>query len=329
MSDPENGPPADRPPRGVPIYAVEGLVLAAAAAAWLTVPFVTGLGILGSNLLVPPVIAGAVASAVACSVLADNRAPLGAFASLCLTCTVAHAYLLFEAAATPACARYYLGASVLGPPAAAVSLAFLAMHSLLALAAIHDRLWAQTLWIEGSFIVVHLLLGVLATIHSSAAPDLAGCALLFAAVIGLGVLTALRCYFPREGYLRLGAGIAAVLAVLLGWGVALGLRFGGWPYCVLSLLLSALLAMRFADEWLAERPAPASSARPSAPPLPPPSAVQPGAQPWPRQQAFAAPSMRPRVLFAAPTVQPPSPSAEALLFAGHARAARQQAKKVI
>ena len=341
MADPENGqnaPQAKRPPTGVPIYAIESLVLSVVELAWLAIPLSTGITITADQLLLLPLAAGGIINVVLCSLLSDNRIALGAFASFAITCGLGYAFVFFEAMATNRYAQVYFGGTALLQILGAVTLAFMAMHSLLALAAVHDRLWAQTAWMEGTLCLLPCLLSVVCWKSGDTAAASLNI-LLPCLFFGTTAATAfirnnrvLTFIFINWRVLFVLNRVLALCTVIVALSTAYAGGLTQWALLVLTSTLLLLFTCRSVGEWgykmelrrmgselqqVVQNPPPADEAQPLNM-----RSIYP---PHPLQHRTVPPHM----FFSHPALQQTNLAAEAALFGGHNRLLRQQSKKRI
>lgn len=330
MDDPENGGSSERPRRstkGVPIYAIESLVVSVLEFGWLAIPSATGASITADRVLLLPLAVAGVLNVLMCSLTADNRTALGAFASLSITCTFAYLLVFLEAMSVEEYAEVYFDNNTLLQFMGAITLALMALHSLLALAAVHDRIWAQTAWIEGTLFLSPCLLAAICLQTSQRTYGLVTLGLglffwLFTGVMAL-VNDHLRLLFVLTR-------LAALATAFTGSVVAILTGLTDWAYPILNGFILFLFVCRSITDWRQIRQANAAGAQlqqvvPSAPPLP--QAVE-----NPPQSPHAPHSMGHRVAhshFPYTALRATHQNAEAVLFSGHGRYLRQQSKKLI
>lgn len=330
MDDPENGDSDAAPHRstkGVPIYAIESLVISVIEFGWLVVPVTAGVSISADRALLLPLAVAGVLNVLMCSLTADNRTALGAFASLAITCTFAYLLVFLEAMAVGAYAEVYFDNSTLLQFLGAVTLAMMTLHSLLALAAIHDRLWTQTAWIEGTLFLMPCLLTAACIQSDQRTHGLVTLGLgiffwVFTAVLAL-VNDHLRLLFVLTR-------LSALATALTGSIIAVTTGLTQWVYPVLTGFVLFLYVIRSVSDWRQIADARRADAQlqqvvPTAPPLPP------------AQESAYPPGHAPQVVTHRPSVShfPYTPlransqAAEAVLFSGHGRYLKQQTKKLI
>ena len=330
MADPENGGGSDGPrrsTRGVPIYAVESLVVSVIEFGWLAIPPVAGGWATADRLLLLPLAIAGVLNVLMCSLTEDNRTSLGAFASLALTCTSGYLLVLLESFSVQPYAHVYFGNSPLLQFFGAGILAVMALHSLLALAAVHDRLWAQTAWIEGTLFLMPFLLAAACVQSGRRTHGLAalGPALLF------WVLTAILALFDaRARFLFVLTRLAALATALTGSIVAATTGLTRWAYLVMAATLLFLYACRSFSDWRQIVEANASDAQlqqvvHSAPPQPQEAAPPP--MPAGATHAMVFRANHSAIPYTA--LRATGQNAEAVLFGGHGRYLKQQSKKCI
>jgi hypothetical protein len=327
MDDPENGGGGDGPrrsTRGVPIYAIESLVISVVELGWMAIPRVAGAMPTAERALLLPLAVAGVLNVLMCSLAEDNRTALGAFASLSLTCTLGYLLVFLEAFSVEAYFQAFFGASPILLTFGSGTLAIMTLHSLLALAAVHERLWAQTAWIEGTLILTPLLLSV-ACVRSGQGTH--GIVALTLALVFLAFTVILALVRGHSRVLFALARLAALAAAFTGSTVAVVAGLTRWAYPVMTAFVLFLLVCRSFDDWrqigrareeesqlqqvVHTAPPPAPAPAPSAPPM---NAGHPTVYRAIPYTALRATNHQ---------------SAEAVMFSGQGKYLRQQTKKLI
>lgn len=316
--------------RGVPIYAVESLFLGVLEIAWTVVPLRMGTHLLADQLLLLPLAVASVLNVVACSLVPRNATALGAFASLCLTLTLTYLWLWAEVGFSESVASLYFSGVILPQIPGAISLAFMTIHSFLALASIHRRLWRQTLWLEGTLCLLSAMLTMLCFRNQAKAPF--GVLLFFVVAFIVAVAYAeTRDVWSKEFYI-LYLAVSLCLAVTgIVTGPATSLASIAYP--VLAIAVAALLSLRIVNRYHAMSSALEPSAQEERPAVTgelghvsPASAT--------RYQPAPFHALHQRALVSTSLVHPvalcaPNPRAEAVLFGNSTRILRQHSKKAI
>lgn len=314
--------------RGVPIYAVEGLFLGVLEIAWTVVPLRMGTHLLADQLLLLPLAIAAFLNVVACSLVPRNGIALGAFASLCLTLTLSYLWLWAEAGFSEPVADLFLSGVILPQIPGAISLAFMTVHSLLALASIHRRLWRQTLWLEGTLCLLTTMLAMLCFRNQAVAPF---AVLLFLAVCFTAAVAyaETRDVWSKEFYIFYLA-VSLCLAITdIVTGPATSLASIAFPVLVttIALLLSFRIVHRYQAMTSASEPAAREEPRAVTGDivhLPPAPAT--------RYQPAPFHALHQRTLVTTGLVHPvalsaSNPRAEAVLFGNSTRILRQSNNK--
>ena len=327
-------PPVSDDERGVPVYAIEGLLLGVLEIAWVVFPPRMVASLLADELLLMPLGAASLCNAVVCSLVAPNTRALGAFASLSLTLTIAYLWIWLDSSFSQPVSKLFFSGVLLPQIPGAVTLAFMSVHSLLALASIHRRPWRQTLWLEGSLCLLSVLFSLLCIksgVFEPAVPILMLTACLCAAVAYAEVTES----WPEVFYiLYLAVSLALVITCIIA-GLATTLAPVGFPLVVAGVGL--LLVFRIVQRYRLKRGSPArvapsreapadmvradlvhASPHSNARPQPPQST------PILHQRVHGGAVFSPPIAFCAPT-----PRAEAVLFGTPTRILRQQNKKAM
>jgi hypothetical protein len=269
------------PKRGASIHAVEGGILGVVALAWVMLRLQLSGTCLADEVILLSYFVASLFNLLGCTLVSDRDFVQGAYFGLCLCLWLTYAYLVVEsllvtggtAVGVNPYAHVFFGSMQLFQVAAGFSFALITLVTLLAGGAVSQRLWQQTLWMEG---LVLLLAGVQAGLCKSMVIvllDAVGVVLL-----GLPVVGAWGWLFDsllwKLGHLLVFITIG-VVALITAW--ANQTTTVGLPLFLVALTL--LILVRFLQPLPPIDYAAVSQLLPSEDDDPPPAAGEPQPQP--------------------------------------------------
>ena len=243
---------------GVSVYALEGLVWSALTLAWVSSRLALSPSAADQAVLCFA-IALSVCNVVACSVSPSSDQPQSAYFVVLFSLWITYAYLVVEAmslSGTPqgaALEKALFGGLFMPLVAAAMSTALLTVQTLIAAAALRERLWVNSNWADVSVVFV-------TTVQTCLCRQSDVGTAIFAMVFVLNFFVLLlalpRLFLPADMSLPLGIPLSsaaeyvnvtlACVSGALALGVAASKGTTLWALPVLLVLLLASLALRAA-----------------------------------------------------------------------------------
>ena len=142
--------------RGVTVYAVEAFVWSALAVAWISTRLALSSSPVDQGIMIFAAVLS-LCNLVACSVLPDSDAVEDAYFSVIFPLWITYTYIVVELLNADSDSRAsmekaWFGGLFASLAACALSLAFLTIQTLMAAAAIHEKLWSNSAWIDISVV---------------------------------------------------------------------------------------------------------------------------------------------------------------------------------